>query len=115
EQRGTPGGNLALVPPYSEDLLQDVGFEDLKGLTQAGSGKRLKGWLATPLWVPEQGKEFGVRLTQGPGGLHHTGQQHVSMGYGGPANGKVASGARAILAQQVRNPRAGKFTFSVHA
>jgi hypothetical protein len=118
DQRVPPGGNLALVPPYNSEPLLNVGFEEPVPLIRGGSGKRLKGWQATPLWDPAQGEELGVRLVKGPGALPHTGGQHVSIGYGlaeGPARGKIPAGARALLAQEVRAPMAGQYTFAVHA
>ena len=50
----TPGGNLALVPAYSDDYLLNTGFEEVLPLIRPGSGKRLKGWQATPLHDPRQ-------------------------------------------------------------
>ncbi len=112
--RTTPGGNLALVPPYSDDLLLNTGFEDARPLPEVGSGRRLKGWQATPLWDAAAGQDFGVRLSSGADARPRSGRQHVSIGYG-PGIGKIAQGTRALLAQEVRNPRAGQFTLSVHA
>ncbi len=64
--RGAPGGNLALVPAYSKALLLNGGFEDDAPLIQVGSGKRLKGWQATPLAGVAKAPGFGVALLQGP-------------------------------------------------
>jgi hypothetical protein len=55
---------------------------------------------------------------QGADALPHTGKQHAAIGIGlGGAGDKIqiGQGARALLAQEVRNPRAGKYMFSVHA
>jgi hypothetical protein len=112
DQRTEPGGNLALVPPYDDQPLLNTGFEDAVPLIAPGGGKRLKGWQAEPLTDPAKEQEFGVRLVKGADALPHTGQRHVSIGCG---KGKVAQGARALLAQEIRNPRAGKYVFTVHA
>jgi hypothetical protein len=116
-RRVAPGGNLALVPAYSKAALLNAGFEDEVPLSAAGSGKRLKGWLATPLAESAKGLDFGVRLIEGPTALPRTGKRHAVIGYGltGPClPGAVAHGARAMLTQEVRNPRAGAYTISVH-
>jgi len=122
-ERVPAGGNLALVPPYSREPLRNVGFEDDVPLPAVGSGKRLKGWQATPLAEPAKGLDFGVRLLGEPRALApgvalpRTGKRHAAIGYGltGPcAAGTIPAGARALLTQEVRNPRAGTYTVSVH-
>ncbi len=118
-QRAAPGGNLALVPPFTSDLLLNVGFEERAPLIQVGSGKRFKGWQATPLLdgaAPDQ--NFGVRLVKGSAALPSSGQQHVVLGYDlkeGKGKQHFRQGSRAMLTQEVRSPRAGRYTFSVHA
>ena len=106
ERRCEPAGNLAMVPEYNEDLLLNGRFEDKSPLIRAGSGKRLKGWLATPLYDAKQGQHFGATLRD----------RQVAMGIGidGPAKGKLAAG-RILLAQKVRNPRAGQYTLTIRA
>jgi hypothetical protein len=116
-ERVPPGGNLALVPAYSREPLLNVGFEDDVPLPAVGSGKRLKGWQVTPLAESAKGLDFGVRLLSGARALPRTGQRYVAIGYGlmGPcAAGTIPAGARALLTQEVRNPRAGTYTVSVH-
>jgi hypothetical protein len=54
----------------------------------------------------------------GEGALPHSGRQHAVLGYG--PNGtegaaKISQGVRALLTQEVRNPRAGRYMFSVQA
>jgi hypothetical protein len=110
ERRCEAAGNLALVPEYNEDLLLNPGFEDDRPLIHAGSGNRLKGWQATPLYDAKQGTHFGAKLLAGPG------SRHVALGFGidAPAKGKLAGG-KILLAQEVRNPRAGQYTLTVRA
>jgi hypothetical protein len=79
-------------------------------LQAVGSGPRLKGWQAEPLAGP-----LAVALAEGGS---HGGRRHAALGYG--VSGalkevKVPAGARLLLAQEVRNPRAGRYTFTVHA
>jgi hypothetical protein len=115
--RVAPGGNLALVPGYSKDPLLNTGFEDDVPLVAIGAGKRLKGWQAAPLVEIAKGLDFGVRLVGGDGALPRSGERHAVIGYGltGPCQaGKLSPGARAILTQELRNPRAGVYTISIH-
>ncbi len=111
------GGNLALVPGYSKDYLLNTGFEDAIPLAGVGAGKRLKGWLATPLAEHARGLDFGVRLVEGSAALPRTGKRHAVIGHGlaGPAQGgTIPAGAKALLTQELRNPRAGTYTISLH-
>jgi len=115
-ERVAPRGSLAFVPGYSRDQLLNRGFEDELPLSAIGSGKRLKGWQATPL-PAGTGFDFGVRLIDGDAALPKSGKRHAALGYGlaGPCvAGTVGEGATAMLLQEVRNPRAGTFTISVH-
>src|SRR5262249_1392038 len=116
-KRVSPGGNIALVPAFSDDFLLNTGFEDAVRLIPIGSGKRLKGWQAAPLFEADKDVPLGVQLVNGPSALPRNGKQHASIGFGltGAGQGKIAQGTRALLTQEVRNPRAGKYTFSVHA
>src|SRR5262249_8976794 len=67
--------------------------------------------------VAANDQPFGVQLVSGEAALPKSGKQHVSIGFGlgGAVQGKIAQGARAMLTQEVRNPRAGKYTLSIHA
>src|SRR5439155_512955 len=114
-ERVAPGGSIAFVPGYSKDQLLNRGFEDDVPLTAVGSGKRLKGWQATPL----SGKDFdfGVRLIDGASALPRNGKRHAALGYGLLAPcvaGSIPENAFAMLIQEVRNPRAGTYTISLH-
>jgi hypothetical protein len=44
-----------------------------------------------------------------------TGRHFVTLGHLWPRQGRIARGDRAILTQEVRSPRAGRFHFLVHA
>src|SRR5207237_5402464 len=83
----------------------------------APAGPRRKGWQATPLADGADQQPFGVRLVRGPEALPRSGRQHASIGYA-LADGrgaKIGAGARALLAQEVRSPRAGRYTLTIHA
>jgi Protein of unknown function (DUF1501) len=110
-------GNLALVPAYTDAPLLNVGFEEGSTLQKIGSHKRLKGWQATPLVDLQQGPQFGIWLESGSSALPNTGTQHACLGVGGQGGKalKVVQGHKALLTQEVRNPRAGKYIFSVKA
>jgi hypothetical protein len=113
DQRVEPGGSVAFVPPYSAAPLLNTAFTDPVPLARVGSRKRLKGWQATPLLDPGKGG-FGVCLVRGE-------DPHVCLGFGRSgepsrtSTSQIPPGARAILTQEVRAPRAGRYTFTVHA
>jgi hypothetical protein len=116
--RVAPTGNLALVPAYSDAPLLNVGFEEGQPLPQIGSHKRLKGWQATPLVDLRQGPQFGVWIESGSAALPCSGKQHACLGIGGQGGKallKILQGHKAVLTQEVRNPRAGKYSFTVNA
>jgi hypothetical protein len=115
DQRVAPGGSIAFVPGYSKDQLLNRGFEDDVPLAAVGSGKRLKGWQASPL--SGTGFDFGVRLIDGAAAVPRNGKCHAALGYGLLAPcvpGSIPENAFAMLTQEVRNPRAGTYTVSIH-
>jgi hypothetical protein len=117
-RRVVPAGNVAFVPPYSEGPLLNVAFEDPVPLALVGSRPRLKGWQATPLYDSARHADFGVALVSGADTLSGHAKSHVRLGYGltaGKGKGKVSQGTRAILTQEVRAPRAGRYTLTVQA
>src|SRR5262245_59084275 len=95
--RCVPGGDPAFVPPYDDNLLLDTAFDTGLTLVPPTPPSRQKGWRAFPLG--DTG-EFAVRKDAGG----------VVVG-----NGRLEPGARAILAQEIRNARGGHFTFTVTA
>ncbi len=114
----TPGGSLLRVPPYNDDLLLHTNFADGVKLYPAETGSRPKGWRAAPL-PPASGADepaapaFGIRI-QDWGGSHIAamGLQRADAESGDLT---IAAGAQVLLAQEMRNPRLGTFTFGVHA
>jgi hypothetical protein len=115
-ERVVPTGTVAMVPAYTPDLLLNTGFEDDVPLPKVGVHRRLKGWQATPLADPAKAKALGAWLMRGPGTRPRTGRQHACLGITGTAGAlSIAQGQQVILTQEVRNPRAGKYVFSVHA
>jgi len=115
-ERIPPAGNLALVPEYSRDQLLNRGFEEDLPLVAVGSGKRLKGWQAAPLSGRDRAV-LAVQLLQAPRALPRSGQRHAAIGYdltGSSTGGKIPTGSSALLTQEVRNPRAGTYTVTVH-
>ena len=112
DKRVTSTGNIAFVPEFSDIPLLNLAFEDNVPLHLAGSGKRLKGWQASTLGDLSNGFDLGVCLVR-----EKNGQQHAVMG-SMPAKGTTASlapGSRLFLAQEIRNFRAGHYTFTIHA
>jgi hypothetical protein len=120
-ERTQPEGNLALVPPYSKVLLLNQDFAEPHPLVPIGTRQRLKGWQGLPVISGSNaGADFGAAIAEvGTGtGTESLGKKHVLLGIGvaGPSSaGTLATGARAILTQELRNPRAGTFTIVLHA
>jgi hypothetical protein len=123
-ERTVAQGNLALVPPFTKDVLLSRGFEEQNVLTAVGAGKRWKGWQGTPLASPPTGDapgavDFGVALADRDTANFRprSGKRQALVGFGlsGPSPaGAIPPGARAILTQEVRNPRAGTYMVSAH-
>ena len=96
---------------FDASLLLNTDFQEPVPLYPVDRGSRPKGWRASPiLSADDQG--FGVRLVNHPA----FGASHVSIGVGHSKTPiRLQKGERAILGQEMRNPRAGRFTFTVEA
>jgi hypothetical protein len=104
--RCAPGGDPAFVPPYDARLLLDTDFKSGLPLVPPSPPSRDRGWRAFPIWTKEA-TGFAVRSAA----------SGVELGYGlGDAMGSVLeAGAKALLAQEIRNARGGHYTFTVNA
>jgi hypothetical protein len=130
-------GNVALVPPFDDRQILDTDFESGRPLEPHGAETRAKTWQASPFLSSGKPGELSVMLVKDPANSRG-GQHHAALGFGvfpktlspygrGQGEGvalvstnaagvlQIPQGARAMLTQEVRNPRAGRFTFSVHA
>ena len=127
--RTKPTGDLAFVPEFSDALLLNTSFSDTLKKSQqstlepvplhlAGSGKRLKGWQAFPLGDTGKGFDIGAALQQSISGKDPSKRKsHAVVGIM-PATGrkaKIAQGDKAFLSQEIRNFRAGHYTFTIEA
>ncbi|MBI3837072.1 MAG: DUF1501 domain-containing protein [Planctomycetia bacterium] len=137
-ERVQPEGNVALVAPYDDRQVHDTDFESATPLEPHGTETRAKTWQASPILTSEQPGELGVMLVKDSINSRN-GERHAALGFGvvpgtlsprgrGQGEGadlksshpiagalRIPQGARAMLTQEVRNPRAGRFTFSIHA
>jgi hypothetical protein len=104
ERRRRPEGNPTLVPAFNSELLLNTGFQDDVPLTAIGAGGRIRGWQAEPVAT---GAGFGVRIVGDPAG-----RRCLHIGFK-PGAGALAPQCRALLAQEVRHPMAGRYTLSV--
>jgi hypothetical protein len=106
--RCQPGGDVAFVPPYDASLLLDTAFAAEGPLVPPSPPTRAKGWRAHPVWTEEAGNRFAVRKRV----------NGVVVGYGlgdGKSGAMIEAGSRAVLAQEIRNARGGRYTFTVEA
>ena len=96
---------------FDTSLVLNTHFADSVPLFPVDRGSRPKGWRASPL-LGEQESGFGAWLEQSEA----RGRRQVRLGLRGSGGSlRVAKGARAVLGQEMRNPRAGRFTLSVEA
>ncbi len=111
-------GSLALVPGYTRDAILNRGFETGAPLNTIGLNKRFKGWQALPVAGASPPTWLNVRLLHGISALPHSGLCHAALGYDlstSNTDGKIAATETALLVQEIRNPRAGTYTISMHA
>lgn len=116
--RTAPGGDLSLVPAFDESLLVNLGFESATPLKQSSDSGGTTGWQAMPIAGAGQAGALAVSIADEPAPLSRSGGHHAVIGYGtsGDAGAfEVPAEARAVLLQELRNARAGRFTFAVHA
>jgi hypothetical protein len=138
-RRVAAGGDLGRVPPFHAALLRDDTFH-VGGLLACEHGSRPKGWRAGPLLAapslseplsapsdapPLENQGLGVWLIPRTAGEQSASEPaegpppaHLALGLRVPAEGEslhIAQGARALLAQEMRNPRLGNFKFTIHA
>jgi hypothetical protein len=116
--RVPPGGNVSAAR-FDTSLLLNTDFALPLPLYPIDQGSRPKGWRAAPL-VAADDPGFGVRLHSPPSGAPAVAKRRAVLGFQSVAgadstNARLSKGARAILAQEMRNPRAGRFTFTVEA
>ncbi|MGE3317102.1 MAG: DUF1501 domain-containing protein [Planctomycetaceae bacterium] len=112
------GGSLARVVPYDGSLLLNTDFSANVPLYPTDLGSRPKGWRASPRVDEVKDDRFGVRrITPGDDSSNSL-KPHIAIGFGladGSLPQSIAAGTQALLAQEMRNPRAGRFIFSVDA
>ncbi len=115
-ERTEAGGSLALVPPFDQRQIRDTDFESGTPLLPHGTQERAKTWQASPIVAADQPGAFGVSLANDAAGARG-GSRYGRLGLVESAARPItiAHGQRAMLSQEVRSPRAGKFTFSVEA
>lgn len=105
-ERCPPGGDPAFVPPYDASLLLDTEFRANLPLVSPAPPSRAKGWRAFPIAVENVA---GLAVQKGT---------DLLVGYGlddEKAGTVIEAGARALVAQEIRNARGGHHTFSVRA
>ncbi|MEX0727836.1 MAG: DUF1501 domain-containing protein [Planctomycetaceae bacterium] len=105
-------GDPQRVPPFHDALLLRRDFTGTNALRPTDFGSRPKGWRAKPILEESPSDAFGVHLKT------IDGIPHAAMGFGLKGDKtavSIAKGAKAIVAQEMRNPRAGRFVFTVKA
>ncbi len=107
--RCEPGGDLAFVPPFDTRLLLDTDFQSTQPLFAPAPLTRNKGWRGFPLWHEAAADALSVKK------LAEEHQMLLGFGLGAGAISALESGARLLLAQEIRSARGGHYTFTVQA
>ena len=113
-ERTKSDGDLARVPPFDQSLLLNTDFSADVPLRKPDFGSRPKGWRAGPLITEADGNRFGVALV--PSKQENDASVRIALDRSQtelPLT--IKQGTQAILAQEMRNPRLGTFTWSVRA
>lgn len=101
--RRQAGGELAFVPEFSSELIVDGDFPEKTVVTPSSPGRRIQGWQAQPfVQKPDRTNEIVVVQNDQGQAVFKKSSNRNSMKSG-----------RALLAQELRNPRAGQFTVEV--
>src|SRR5262249_42545851 len=104
-ERCQAGGDPGFVPPYDASLLLDTDFRSKLPLVPPTPPSRDTGLRAFPSRTP---------APTGPSHRKEAGEPRKGKGVGDEKAGPVReAGARAVLAQEIRNARGGYFTFAV--
>src|SRR5262245_42405078 len=107
-ERCQPEGDPAFVPPYDTALLFDTVLDPSRALHPPAPLSRAKGWRAFPDGTAVSAGGLAVRkLAEGVVLGSFTGEERSAV--------TVEHGVRALLAQEIRNARGGRFTFTVQA
>ncbi len=118
--RCTAQGNVQLVPPFTKAPIFEGSFEENQVLAEVGRKQRFTRWQAKPLAVSTAVLDFGATLMD-DATLSRTGHRCAALGIGlshpegQRADAILPANARAVLTQQIRNPRAGTYVVKLHA
>ena len=108
-------GDLNRVP-FDPSLLLNTDFATPGPLRPPDLGSRPKGWRGFPLADEKTADALCVKLTE-PDAAAGTGRR-ATIGFGladGASAVNLPEGATALLAQEIRNPRSGKFVLTARA
>jgi len=114
-ERTRPTGDVARVPAYTSAPLIAPDFTAPAKLLPLDAPANPKGWRATPLLANLDQPAFGVTLQ--PDNTK-PGRHQAALGiFGGAAKTpwRLEPGSRAVLAQQIRDPQAGRFIVTLAA
>jgi hypothetical protein len=113
--RAEAEGSELLVPPFDERQIRNTDFEGATALVPHGTETRMKSWQASPLHSDGGPSGLSVWSVRDPANSRG-GERHAVIKIARePAGSDASQATRAILSQEVRSPRAGRFTFAVHA
>ena len=111
-QRTKPGGDLSRFGTLDERPILNINFTDSDHLNPVTFGSRPKGWRADPILSSSSRNAFGISLNESS---TKPLKRHVSIGFQieqGTDEFTMRKGQNAILAQEIRNPRTGRYLFT---
>lgn len=115
--RAESTGRIDRLPAYSNALLLRSDFAGEQTLRPSNFGSRPKGWRANPLISDADTETLGVQLRQSQV-PDSTPRPYAALGFKPSNNSRtlpIADHAQLILAQEIRNPRAGRYRLRVLA
>ncbi|MBA4015839.1 MAG: DUF1501 domain-containing protein [Pirellula sp.] len=105
--RREPEGDLNFVPPYDASLLVDTDFRSVQRFLPAGVETREKGWRAS---APVGESSKALLQVSRIAGAEPAAAFELALC---DEKAEIPVGARALLAQEIRNARGGRYTFTI--
>lgn len=118
-ERTSPTGQIERVPAYTPAPLIESGFSSTTVIRPLSAPASPKGWRATPCaGLNEAPVTFGVALlpaagTADPAGSNRRQAAVGIVGFAADSVWTIDAGSTAVLAQQIRDPQAGRFVVKV--
>ena len=112
--RVEPGGRVGPLADFNRGPLSNTNFE--LDMPLSDRFQQADFWIGRPHWNPDRPDDFSVATSVKRSASSSSDQSYqAQIGFGifnGVGKGRIAKGHKAILAQEVYNPRPGRYSFS---